>query len=162
MIYKHESPFPEDGRIAADTLDYTGLEIEVLGEYSARQYTPQDNEVCISITTRPGRAVLNVSPVPLHPNFVDVLRLQFDDTAVSHLGDDQARSITRHQARDVAAFVAKHKDKKKLVIHCFAGMSRSRSMAAAIAEVLDIPFRFTVLNPHVYRAVKDAFESAPV
>ena len=156
MLYKPQEPFPEDGFVASDT-PYTGLHVLVLGEYSARQYVPAENEVCISIISRPYRGLLNTSPVPLHPQFVDVLRLRFDDTAVSHRGDEAAQSITPEQSQQVAEFTRKHTDKNKLVIHCFAGMSRSRSMAAAIAESLQLPFKFTVVNPHVFNSVKQAF-----
>ena len=64
MIYKEHNTFPSDGRIP--DVEYSGLEIKVFGEYSARMYVPDDNEVCISITTHPGRSHLNIAPVPLH------------------------------------------------------------------------------------------------
>lgn len=151
-----QNPFPEDGFIGSPE-DYTGLHIEVMGEFSARKYIPKDSEVCISITATPSQKFA-VYDVPVHQNFIDVLRLKFDDTAVDRKWDVFARSISSEQCQQVVEFVKKHADKNKLVIHCFAGVSRSRSMAAAIAEYLNLPFKFTVYNEHVYMTVMHAFK----
>lgn len=161
FTYSEESPFKYDGFSPFDgctsETEYTGMKIVVMGEYSARKYIPGDDEVCISITTR-NKVGFNVGDVPLDHRFEDILRLKFDDTAVDSMGSDSPESITSQQADSVVQFVLKHRNRKKIVIHCFAGVSRSRSMAAAIVDSLDLPYSFTVLNLHVYDAVIDAFK----
>lgn len=144
MTFSKDGPTPEYK---------TGLQLVVMGEFSARSYYPESPyEACISITS-----IGTPSAVPLNARFVDVLRLQFDDTSIERANDSLATSITDSQADAIVKFVMTHKNRDKLVIHCFAGMSRSRSVAAAIAHALNLPFSFTVLNNDVYTKVTNAF-----
>jgi predicted protein tyrosine phosphatase len=94
------------------------------------------------------------------PKFLDVLRLNFDDISEGDVGNPDAKTITYEQAEKIAAFVKKHRDKKKIVIHCFAGRSRSRSTAAAIADYLGLPYSYTVKNDSVWRTVTVALTRA--
>lgn len=164
ITYRPHEPFPTDGFIADEEFQsedhYSGLKLLVLGQFSAERYQPQTGEeVCISITARDDPS-FGMAPAKLSGMFRDILRLQFDDVAVGSADYEAATSITEDEAAKVVEFVKKHADKKKLVIHCFAGMSRSRSMASAIADYLDLPYDFTVLNPHVYDTVVNAFVAA--
>jgi len=161
ITYSPQDPFPKDGFIVDEQFpsedDYTDLKLSVFGQYSAERYQPASGrEVCISITARNDPS-FGVGRAKLSGMFLDVLHLQFDDVAVGSADHERATSITPDEARKVVEFVNKHRDASRLVIHCFAGMSRSRSMASAIADYLNLPYDFTVLNPHVYDSVVDAF-----
>jgi predicted protein tyrosine phosphatase len=146
MIF--ESPFPTDGFRGVEP--YEGLRLDVFGQYQCQQYRPGEDEVCISISST-GHGIVNPT---LPKEFVDVLRLEFDDVAIGDFGMADAKTITPEQAEQVAQFVSKHFSRKKLVIHCFAGMSRSRSMAAAIANVLQLPYDYTIRNSSVFRTTQ--------
>lgn len=159
--YSPQDPFPQDGFIVTDEYPseqtYDGIKLLVLGQFSAERYQPETGEeVCISIMAK-NDASFGVADAKLSGMFRDILRLRFDDLAVGSADHETAVSITEDQARQVVQFVKSHKDKKKFVIHCFAGMSRSRSTAGAIADYLDLPYDFTVMNTHVYNTIIDAF-----
>jgi predicted protein tyrosine phosphatase len=160
MKWVQHSPFPRDGLLMQG---YGGLKLEVMSQAQARKYTPINNEVCISIRAYPG-GVLDSNVVELSDQFADVLSLQFDDNPDDHNllpGMVDVIPMTAQQADDIAQFVLKHRDnKQKIVIHCFAGISRSRSTAAAIADVLELPYSFTVKNTHVYNLVSEALRLA--
>lgn len=142
--------------------NYKGLQLEVMGLASAEAYVPGDDEVCISIYAYYHPEFKGTSrPENLSKKFVDILYMEFDDRPDMKYYDprfDTAIEITEAQAAKIAQFVIKHRDKKKIVIHCFAGASRSRSTAAAIATVLKLPYSFTVLNTRVFTYVKAALE----
>lgn len=146
-----------DGFIG-DESSYTGLKLEVMGQATAERYEPGDDEVCISIWS----AGAGVSLPFLSPKFKDILRLDFDDVGDTDdwFVDPHARNINNDQVADVVEFVLKHRNRKKMVIHCFAGMSRSRSMAAAIAYVFRLPYHFTINNRSVYSKVGQALREA--
>ena len=95
--------------------------------------------------------------------FDAVLRLVFDDTGAYaqyvDQGGDNPSTMSPEQALDVAAFVLEHERADALVIHCTAGVSRSRSLAAAVSDALSLPYQWTVVNDDVYRAAKQAFRS---
>lgn len=161
FTYVSQSPFPKDGFFASPEFPseeaYTGLKMLVMGQLSARLYQPSGDEVCISITPHAATGLPRVTHAQVSDAFMDVLRLQFDDTAIQHFGDEDALSISAEQADLVAEFVGSNLHRKVLVVHCFAGISRSRSMAAAIADYYELPYDFTVRNEHVYNMVIDAF-----
>lgn len=150
--YRPEHPA---ARGAKCEVDYTGLHIRVMSAPKARAYVPGGGEIVISIRS-PGEPVL-----PLSPQFDAVLRLVFSDVgefAPLSAGDVEVRAtITAAQADQLAAFVRAHPDATVLVLHCAAGVSRSRSAAAAICTALDLPYRFSVVNDDVYYTVLRAF-----
>lgn len=135
-----------------DEDDYAGPRILVLDARAAARYRPRRDEVCISIRDRGAREL------GLSSRFVDVLRLAFDDVSLyaADLGAE-ARSITPEQADAVIAFFERHRHRQRLVLHCTAGISRSRSAAAALAECYGLPYRFCCVNDDVARAVRSAF-----
>lgn len=151
IILPSDSPFKDDG---IRDHNWNGLKIEVMGEWSAKMYNPNDEEVCISIT--------NGFPLvaELRPGFKDILRLRFDDTPDDELYEyDLREGLQDDDAEHVAEFVLRHRGVNKIVIHCFAGASRSRSMAAAICAVLKLPYHYTVKNSLVYSKVTSALEN---
>ena len=146
----------EDGFVpTTDVLDedhYAGPRLLVLDASAAARHRPGRDEACISIRDRGARVV------DLSTRFVDVLRLAFDDVSLyaADLGPD-ARSITQEQADAVIAFFEQHRHRQRLVLHCTAGISRSRSAAAALADCYGLPYRFCCVNDDVARAVCSAF-----
>jgi len=133
---------------------YHGCDVVVLGQGQAKMYIPEtDNEVCISISSEHWG---DFKPI-LSDKFHEVLRLNFDDIAIGDTDLENANSITPHQANEVVRFFDKHKDSHRIIIHCFAGMSRSRSMAGALCKCFGLPFRYTVLNQHVEDQITQAY-----
>jgi predicted protein tyrosine phosphatase len=99
--------------------------------------------------------------IALSTQYRAVLRLVFDDVSVFADAPPDAANISEVQAFAVAAFVREQFDADTLLLHCAAGVSRSRSMAATICEVLELPYRWTVLNADVYRRVRAAMLALP-
>jgi hypothetical protein len=142
---------------------HAGLQIEVMSLRMAEKYVPGEDEVCISFysyehkdwggTSRPGN---------LSPNFVEILYMQLDDVPDMKQNDPRfigATEMTEAQADEIAKFVLKHRNRKKFVIHCYMGASRSRSTAAAIVDVFELPYSYTVLNSRVFNYVKQALKN---
>jgi predicted protein tyrosine phosphatase len=142
---------------AANESDYSGLRMRVLSATKAAAYRPGPNEVAISIR---GRS--EVEP-QLSSRFDHVLRLQFEDTGLyaeyATTGGDNPATISPEQAKEVAAFVLHHRRASSLLVQCAAGVSRSRSLAAAVCATLSLPYEWTVVNDDVYRAVMRAREA---
>lgn len=143
---------------AASEAEYTGLKVRVLSAPKARAYRPGPREVAISIRGPRERVV------PLSPRFAAVLPLVFDDMGIfampSAEGGGTAETMTAAQADAVVAFIRAHVNAATLVIHCTAGVSRSRSLAAAVCAALQLPYGYTTLNEDVYAAVTHAFSRA--
>ncbi len=109
-------------------------------------------------------------PVKRRWGLQDVLSLEFMD-----VGEGQM-AMTPEQAREVWTFVrGLPSEVETLVIHCFAGVSRSISTAFAIADVLGMgrtcirwvrqpawgAVHHDPPNRHVYRLVREAGEGKP-
>ncbi len=129
-----------------------------MGREEAEQFTPGPDDLCISI--RSPRA----SHVPrLRAGWREVLSLVFDDAPV---GDPsgEAVQLSDDQADAVVALLERHPNAHRLVIHCEVGLSRSVSMAMAIAHAHGAVYRpwwmkrYRIPNRRVYRAVTRAFE----
>lgn len=124
--------------------DYQGIDIKVFGRSTAEKYVPIHNEVVISIRC------FGDDIARLNPDFKDYLYLEFDDCKTSRDGVE----INDVQVYKTVEFVRKHIDvADRIVIHCFAGISRSRSIAAAIADGFNLPYKFTAVNSTVYNKV---------
>lgn len=155
-------PSHQDACGAGTEAEYAALKIRVMSAPKAAAYKPKANKVAISIRGLSERAT------SLSSRFLDVLELVFDDIGefanYVRNGLDNPNSITPAQADAVATFAYTYRDAKVLMVHCTAGVSRSRSLAAAVCNALRLPYRFTVVNDDVYGAVLQAFAriSAPV
>ena len=62
-----------------------------------------------------------------------VLTLYFDDIVMPV---DGAVLFTEEDAKRIISFVQTHKDVESLVVHCYAGQSRSRAVAAFCTKLL--------------------------
>lgn len=142
------------------------IKVIVMSRNQAENYIPEDGEVCISIRSQnPNHPAYGDSDREnvLSNKFEDILRLQFDDIDITK--DFQSdhgfewTPFTAEQALEVKNFVNKHiHTKKKLIVHCWGGVSRSRSMAAAICKRYYLYHEFDVCNHYVYNLVSDALK----
>lgn len=143
---------------ASDERAYAGTRVLVLSARKASASRPGANEVAIAIRGHTER------DTPLSSRFVDVLRLTFDDTSryatYADLGQDNPKTISDEQADAAVAFVLRHRGRSALLVHCTAGVSRSRSLAAAVCSALQLPYEWTVVNDDVQRAVLAAMRRA--
>lgn len=126
------------------------------------------NTVCISITES--------ADAPLKANFDDILRLKFADADDERssvalmeaiLGPNWEKALfSEAQAKEVVDFVTKHRG-KNILVHCHAGISRSRAVNETICEAFpeynDVTMpaqRFP--NNRVKRLLKRAFRLTPI
>ncbi len=127
--------------------------VSFVNQATAESMVPRADWAMISITG------YNPCDVPnqarLHPNWQEVLRLEFDD--VSSQGD-HLHGITPHQAGQVIAFLDAVQDMvEKIVVHCLAGVSRSAGVAKFVAERygLDFDHTYGMYNRLVYDTLKE-------
>ena len=86
-----------------------------------------------------------------------MLRLEFEDISEADDGEESNSSSAEH-ATALARFVREHADARTLIIHCQMGVSRSRSIAAALCDVEGRPYTYTAVNDPVYRRMRAALE----
>lgn len=138
-----------DGFIGrGDERDHSNLAMLVLSASKAARYVPGPNEVCISIHAH------GTAPPSLSPGWAAVLRIECDDTGPYAPTTVGAKSLTTDQGAAIIQFVREHRSRRRLVLHCAAGVSRSRSLACAIAELFGLPYRWTALNGDVLRVMR--------
>lgn len=123
------------------------------------------DDVCISITDSTS------APATLSANYRDVLRVQFGDLPWPEFSEHPAQ-ITDAIADEIVRFVDRHRDARRLVIHCAAGASRSPSTAMALSVLFHRRWWFPkwfrpewrqerrVVNPNVFNAIGRAFARA--
>ena len=91
----------------------------------------------------------------LHPNWQEVLRVEFDDVSIR---GDSLPGITADQAGEIIDFLDAVQDKvETVVMHCLAGVSRSAGVAKFIAEryALDFDHGYGLYNRLVYDTLKE-------
>lgn len=137
--------------------DYQGCDVVVMSQAEVKIYMPtSENEVCISISNEWWG---ELKP-KLSYRYKDILQLVFDDVAVGDAHRQNTKGMTDEQALEVIKFFEKYyKTADKIVIHCFGGISRSRSTAATLCKLYGLPFRYTVLNKHVEDQLTKAYNS---
>jgi hypothetical protein len=124
--------------------------IIVLSASKAARHSPSRQTAVISIRGS------GEPELPLSSLYRAVVRLIFNDISEFAERGPGTSSISPEQARAVAVFVREHGDADALLLHCAAGVSLSRSMAAAICDVRNLPYRWTVVNNQVYGQVRCA------
>ncbi len=80
-----------------------------------------------------------------------VLSLEIEDVDLH--GNLDLGADVHEPAAAIATFARAHRRAPHILIHCHAGVSRSRSVAAAICEYFDWPYRWTILHRPLYDAV---------
>ena len=141
----------QDGYAGPGTeADRQGLQMRVLREAKACRYVPGPDDVCLSIHSRAASA-----PV-LRPGWVEVLTVACDDTGRYAEAVPGAQTLIAQEAAAIVGSVRRHLGRRRLVIHCAAGVSRPRSVASALADVFGLPYRWTVFNTDVVAAIRAA------
>jgi predicted protein tyrosine phosphatase len=123
-------------------------EVLVCSAAEARKMRATSNGVVIAVRD------LGTPAIPLKAGWKAVLSLEIPDVDVHGLGD-QAWDLAA-PAREVAQFVRLHAAATRILLHCHLGVSRSRSIAAAICEHHRWPYAWTVLHQPLYDAVLTA------
>jgi predicted protein tyrosine phosphatase len=127
--------------------------VRVMGDSEVRDARASRAGVVIAIRA-PGARV-----VPLRSGWHAVLEIEVPDVDVyGNLGPGADVSPA---AREIAAFLRAHHDAPSILVHCRAGLSRSRSVAAALCESRGWPYAWTVLHQPLHDAVAEALQSSP-
>ena len=89
----------------------------------------------------------------------EVLTLYFDDIARPVEGNVL---FSEEQARQIIAFIRRNRRAETLLIHCYAGQSRSRAVAAFAVKMLGADntkfFETGHPNEHVYQTLMAVYE----
>jgi predicted protein tyrosine phosphatase len=95
---------------------------------------------------------INYADANLQHGWHDVLRLKFDD--IDDISHDGYVRMGELQARSVVDFVRRveREGVDGVLVHCWAGVSRSAGVAKWIAQQYDLPFlaSYSLYNKHVY------------
>lgn len=119
--------------------------VRVLSRDEAVQAKPFSRGVVISIRA-PG-----MEPPLLSTQWKAVLSLEIEDVDLH--GNLDPEVDLRGAADAIAAFVHLHRKAPQILLHCHAGVSRSRSTAAAICNAYGWPYQWTILHRPLYDAV---------
>lgn len=117
------------------------MRLIVRGRDDAERFTTPEPYVVVSITDPPPHS----TPADLHTDAAEILRHEFHDFnpprhEPNHPFEGKtilAWSMQPHHAHSIWEFVRRHRD-KTILIHCEAGVSRSPSIAYAIADCMGI------------------------
>jgi len=140
--------------------------VEYMPEEFAEEIDPKEisnRPVGVISITDPGRQA------NLKPGWADILRLQFNDVDPEYLeslGNDAEGKVlfTEQQAKKVVSWINNNKGKLYgVVVHCWAGISRSGAVAKFIADKFGLPFpkeRSEFVNRYIYDMLQQADRGA--
>lgn len=161
-MYSFEEAIKKDKEHHSQVLasGYDGCDIVVMSQAEVKEYIPEtDNEVCISISNEYWG---EYKPI-LSEKYKEILQVEFDDVAVGDAGRENIHNVSDHQAQQIVMFFDRYyQTAHKIVIHCFGGISRSRSTASALCTCFGLPFRYTALNKPVENQITKAYHSLMV
>jgi len=140
------------------------MKLLTMGLLGIQPYDPINAEAVLSIAFADGSCQATLSVDWAHGK-----RVYFDDCTLDRTGlPGSTTDITAHQARDIVRWVhdLTAADVQRLVIHCFAGVSRSTSIACALRDAYGWPYAQNpdgpAINQPVYLAVLAAATAAPI
>lgn len=119
--------------------------VRVMDRDEAARARAMQTGVVISIRA-PG-----MEPADLASGWPAVLSVEIEDVDLH--GEFDTAFDLRPAAEAIAQFVWAHRRARHLVVHCHAGVSRSRSVAAAICDTFGWPYHWTVWHKPLYDAV---------
>ena len=134
-----------------------GPQLMVLSREAVEAYAPVPGQktVCISIVD-PTAPLAN-----LQMGYAACLRFKFHDLDPRDVPEGTMTDVgmvefmNEDAARTIVEFAVEHADADVLVIHCEAGISRSRSVAEALFDA----FGRRAPNQYVYRLILDVFRA---
>ncbi len=143
--------------------------ILILSRSAAIQFTFPESWACISIASSVGEL-----PKISEENRIDILRLTFEDLdavpglAFSQAFPEKAKNIFKtEQANKILDFLCDNwKKVKLLMIHCYAGQSRSAGVGLFVCEKLQPSWFnnfkkiYPMYNKLVYNRLKEEFEKS--
>jgi rhodanese-related sulfurtransferase len=144
--------------LASDGPTWTGRRpdgvpvVRVCSAREARDLRASRRGIVISLRDR------GTEPVDLQPGWRAVLRLEVPDVEFS--GTLASGEDVSGAAAEIARCLRSHPRATPIVLHCAAGISRSRSTAAALCDTLGWPYKWTVLHAPLYAAVRAALEAS--
>lgn len=127
--------------------------VRVMSREEAVSARPRSGGVIVSIWD-PG-----MEPPVLSSRWKAVLQLEIDD--VDLYGNLDPGADIRGPGEGIANFVKSHRRAPLIAFHCHAGVSWSRSAAAAICEAYEWPYRWTVLHRPLFDAALMALRGGP-
>lgn len=116
------------------TINNRPIDIIVLPRILAKHFVPTNKTIMISIVD-PG------SPLEFSSKYEDILRLEFSDIENSSylnpewIEKNNIKLFNKDMADQILSFFDKHKNNiDTLVVHCYAGVSRSAAVASALCR----------------------------
>lgn len=137
--------------------------ITILSQPEAEAYQPSGNEVLISIATPSLKGTKY--PQPQLDNWAgrEILRLSFHDSEPKKHTNPEFKHMSEYDAQMIACFCTKHTG-KDIAIHCWAGRSRSLTIAELVVQLkFNEGYDFANyvqrprINLHVYNLAQKAF-----
>ena len=108
----------------------------LVNDYNVEEILKED--IIISITDSPTGFSDYDKPLFLKKHDI-ILKLVFDDVSEDEAASPTNRGKTKAfdvvQANQVLDFLEKHKDKKRCIVHCAAGISRSGAIGSFVNDV---------------------------
>lgn len=107
--------------------------------------------------------------LPLNRNRLNTFYMFFDDIDKETEGIKSYQPFHKLQAESLLVFIngmlEVHKDLEQIVVHCFAGVSRSIGMASALSFILDKTdtkiFKSGIPNMRVYNMIIKEYYDTP-
>ncbi len=126
--------------------------LSYISQHEAEEIQPKDNQIIISITSGWPPNLSNLWGKER------ILTLAFDDVE-ANTELLKYELFSKEQAVQIINWLVsfENTDKTDIIVHCFAGMSRSAAVAKFIADVYELEFNknYELYNKIVYNILKD-------
>lgn len=141
------------------------MKIKVVPYVEAIKLEPRAPTYAIRIFgTKPESKIRSETPLPVQGNWVRIRKYEFDDLTSYESGQTLfGQAIAREIISDFRRY---QKECEELVVHCFAGRSRSPAVAIALNEIFDLGYdprrmksNFPKYNRFVYLKMMAASKS---
>lgn len=118
----------------------------------AEAYAPRRNEILLSIRSH-GAAAPTLSP-----DFRSVYSVECDDDAFRDWAEHD-RMMSVEQAMEIVAWLERHRDARRILAHCDAGVSRSVTAITAFHLMLheNLPHDVVIPNPGMFARLMEGW-----